>query len=74
MGAKINKKFDALCVEMEGASIAQVCHLCKIPFLVIRAISNSPYESDNHITFDEFLKISSDMASKFIEQFLSKVG
>ena len=27
MSEKIQKKFDALCVEMEGASIAQVCYL-----------------------------------------------
>lgn len=73
MGAKINKKFDALCVEMEGAAIAQVCRLCRIPFLVIRAISDSPYEEDNHLTFDEFLKISSNMAAKFIKDFLLKI-
>ena len=73
MGEKINKKFGALCVEMEGAAIAQVCYLCDIPFLVIRSISDSPYEKDNHITFEEFLKISSNMAAKFIEQFLTKI-
>ena len=73
MGEKINKKFGALCVEMEGAAIAQACYLCDIPFLVIRSISDSPYEKDNHITFEEFLKISSNMAAKFIEQFLTKI-
>ena len=73
MSEKINKKFDALCVEMEGAAIAQVCYLCKVPFLVVRSISDSPYEKDNHLTFEEFLKISSSMAAKFIIQFLSKI-
>ena len=73
MGAKINKKFNALCVEMEGAAVAQVCYLSKIPFLVIRAISDSPYDKNNHLTYDEFLKISSNMASKFIEQFLNMI-
>lgn len=73
MGAKINKKFDVLCVEMEGAAIAQVCQLCNIPFLVVRAISDSPYEKDNHITFDEFLKISSNMAAKFIMKFIEMI-
>ncbi len=73
MGAKINKKFDVLCVEMEGAAIAQVCQLCNIPFLVVRAISDSPYEKDNHITFDEFLKISSNMAAKFIMKFVEMI-
>lgn len=73
MGSKINNKFNALCVEMEGAALAQVCSLCKVPFLVIRAISDSPYEKDNNITFEEFLGISSDMVSKFIIQFLNKI-
>jgi len=74
MGEKINKKFNALCVEMEGASIAQVCYLCNVPFLVIRAISDSPYEKDNQITFDEFLEISSNMVSKFISKFLKEIN
>lgn len=73
MGAKINKRFDVLCVEMEGAAIAQVCQLCNIPFLVVRTISDSPYEKDNHITFDEFLKISSNMAAKFIIKFIEMI-
>ena len=73
MARKINEKFDALCVEMEGASIAQVCYLCKVPFIVIRSISDSPYEKDNHITSDEFLKISSEIVSKFVIDFLNKI-
>ena len=74
MGEKINYKFGALCTEMEGAAVAQVCHLCNVPFLVIRAISDSPYEKNNHITFEQFLKLSSNMISKFIVQFLKKWG
>ncbi len=73
MGEKIHEKFDALCVEMEGASISQVCHLCNIPFLVIRAISDSAYEKDNHHGFEEFLEISSKRAAKFIEEFIDKI-
>ena len=42
MSEKINKKFNALCVEMEGASIAQVCYLSHVPFMVIRSISDVP--------------------------------
>ena len=36
MSEKIHHRFSALCVEMEGASIAQVCYLSHIPYLVIR--------------------------------------
>ncbi len=31
---------DALCVEMEGAAIAQVCHLNDLPFVIVRIISD----------------------------------
>ena len=58
MGQKINQKFNALCVEMEGASIAQICHLCHIPFLVLRSISDTP-NNNNVITYEEFLEKSS---------------
>ena len=59
MGAKINKKFNALCVEMEGAAIAQVCHLCDVPFLAIKCISDTVIKDDNVLTYNEFLNQSS---------------
>ena len=58
----------------KGASVAQVCNLCKVPFLVVRAISDSPYDNNNHITFEEFLIISSNMAASFVVQFLNEIG
>lgn len=63
MSEKINKKFNALCVEMEGASIAQVSYLSHIPFLIIRSISDIP-NNDNVITYEEFLETSSKKIAK----------
>ncbi len=63
MSKKINKKFNALCCEMEGASIAQVCFLSHIPFLVIRSISDVP-NNDNVVTYDEFVESSSALIAK----------
>lgn len=57
MGEKINTKFSALCVEMEGASIGQVAYLCKIPFLILRSISDVP-NNNNKVTYEEFLPTS----------------
>lgn len=54
MATKINQKFYALCVEMEGAAIGQVCFLCQVPCLVLRSISDCP-NNNNRITYDEFL-------------------
>lgn len=74
MSNKIAHKFDALCVEMEGASIAQVCYLSHIPFLVIRSISDSPNGSDNKLTYDEFLEISSKKVAKYLKNIIENLS
>lgn len=46
---------DALCVEMEGAAVAQVCYEYGIPFAVLRTISDSADDSAS-IDFSAFLE------------------
>ena len=41
----IKTNFDGLCTEMEGAAIAQAAWLNKIPFVIIRAISDKADDS-----------------------------
>ena len=72
MGNKINTKFNALCVEMEGASIAQVCHLSNVPFLILRSISDVP-NNDNVITYEEFLQSSCNTIAIAMSNILSKL-
>lgn len=71
MKEKIHNKFDADCVEMEGAAIAQVCYLDKIPFIVIRSISDTP-NGNNAIVFDEFVKLASKKCADILKEFLKK--
>ncbi len=71
MKEKIRDKFNADCVEMEAAAIAQVCTLDKVPFIVIRSISDVPNGS-NEITFEQFIKIASKRCAEFIKQMLKK--
>ena len=47
---RITSQFGGLCAEMEGAAIAQVCHLNDTPSVIIRAISD---DSDS-MSFEEF--------------------
>lgn len=69
MKEKINTKFNADVIEMEGAAIAQVCYLDKIPFIVIRSISDTPNGS-NEVTFEEYLKLASKHCASILNQFL----
>lgn len=71
MKDKIRNKFNADCIEMEGAAIAQVCKLDNIPFLVIRSISDNP-NGENEITFEKFLEKASKRCAYIIEEFFTK--
>ena len=70
MKEKIKYKFNADAIEMEGAAIAQVCYLDKIPFIVIRSISDTPNGS-NEITFEEYLKLASRRCASLLNEFLA---
>ena len=72
MSKKINTKFNALCVEMEGASIAQVCYLSHIPFLIIRSISDTP-NNNNVITYEEFLEDSCKKVADLMFKILNEL-
>lgn len=69
MKEKINKKFDADAIEMEGAAIAQVCYLDKVPFIIVRSISDSP-NGKNNITFEKYLELASKRCSSIIAKFI----
>ncbi|MEE1272931.1 MAG: 5'-methylthioadenosine/adenosylhomocysteine nucleosidase [Olegusella sp.] len=44
--SRSHEVYGALCHEMEGAAVAQACWLTQVPFVVIRAISDSAYGFD----------------------------
>ena len=73
MSKKINEKFNALCVDMEGASIGQVAYLSGVPFLVVRSISDIP-NNNNKITYEEFLEESSKIVAKFLLDMIEKIS
>ncbi|MFC3024332.1 5'-methylthioadenosine/S-adenosylhomocysteine nucleosidase [Vibrio zhugei] len=61
---------NAIAVEMEASAIAQTCHQCGVPFVVVRAISDVA-NKESPMSFDEFLPLaaqsSSDMVFKMLE-------
>jgi len=52
---RIVANFDGFCTEMEGAAIAQVAYINKIPFVILRAISDKADDSatEDYPTFEK---------------------
>lgn len=59
-------------VEMEAASVAQVCHQFNVPFVVIRALSDIAGKESN-ISFDEFLPIAAKHSTEIVLKTISKL-
>ena len=68
---RIVAEFAGDCVEMEGGSVAQVCCLNAIPFVILRAISDKADDS-SHIEFAEFAKNASKNSSTLIQFMLEQ--
>ncbi|WP_242222810.1 5'-methylthioadenosine/S-adenosylhomocysteine nucleosidase [Bacillus cereus group sp. BfR-BA-01380] len=71
--ACIREKFtDLYAVEMEAAAVAQVCYQYKVPFVIIRALSDiAGKESD--VSFDQFLDQAALHSTNFIVNVLEEL-
>ena len=57
----ITGQFGAIACEMEGAAIGQVCYVNKVPFCVLRAISDSA-DGSSHMDYPQFVKIAAEQS------------
>lgn len=61
----ISETFKSDAVEMEGAAIAHVCYLNKIPFIIVRAISDKA-DGDSPEKYSEFEKDAAEKSANLI--------
>ncbi len=59
----ISDFYHAIACEMEGAAIGQVAYINKIPFVVLRSISDG-ISSDPNMDYPTFASIAADISSK----------
>ena len=69
---KLQKDFDALACEMEGASIAAVCTQYEKPFVVIRAMSDKA-DGNAPESIENMGDIAADNSSRIVIQMLSEM-
>lgn len=66
----LNERFGALACEMEGGSIAQVCYLNDVPFVIIRSISDNG-NVGIHMDYETFKPIAIENSTKILVSMLS---
>lgn len=72
--AVIRQHFPAmLAVEMEGAAIAQVCHMLNTPFVVIRSLSDIAGKESPQ-SFEAYLAVASKNSSAMVQQLLTRLA
>jgi adenosylhomocysteine nucleosidase len=70
---RLRKQMNADATEMEGAAVAQTCYQQKVPFLVIRSLSDN---ANGHASGDVamFYKIAAENSAKLVDAILGKLG
>lgn len=62
-----------LAVEMEGAAIAQVCHMLNAPFVVIRSLSDIAGKESPQ-SFEAYLEVASKNSSALVLELLQRLS
>ena len=62
--------FSAIACEMEGAAVGQVCYVNRVPFCVLRAISDSA-DGASHMDYPAFVQMASEQSVRLLRRFLS---
>ncbi|MBR1762413.1 MAG: 5'-methylthioadenosine/adenosylhomocysteine nucleosidase [Eubacterium sp.] len=65
----INEEFGAVCGEMEGGAIAQVCYINSVPFAVLRTISDGGNE-ESQMAYPLFKEVAAKKSSEIMLNYL----
>ena len=68
----IVRNFGGLCCEMEGAAVAQTCHLFSIPYVIIRAISDKP-DGSGAVDFARFAPVAAKRCAKIVDALIQSL-
>ncbi|CAM3954688.1 5'-methylthioadenosine/adenosylhomocysteine nucleosidase [Paenibacillus alkaliterrae] len=63
----LHETMQGACAEMEGASVAQVCDMNQIPFVVIRSMSDKA-DGSAHVNFADFTVTASNHSYQIIDE------
>lgn len=70
--AEINARFQPLCVDMESAAVAHVCHVHGVPFIAVRTMTDTPSHRGTG-AFEENCDRASAITADFVCRMLSSL-
>ncbi|MEC0226885.1 5'-methylthioadenosine/adenosylhomocysteine nucleosidase [Paenibacillus alba] len=70
--ASLHQELGGVCVEMEGASVAQVCSMNAVPYVVLRSMSDKA-DGSAHVNFAEFTVLASENSYKMVEEIVKSL-
>lgn len=65
----IAHEFGALCCEMEGGAVGHVCYMNKVPFAILRSISDD-FKFNKAENYEEFGQLAADRTIKALKKFI----
>lgn len=66
---ELGKEFEALCVDMESAAVAQVCYRLDKDFLIIRSISDTPSDEAG-MEYNTFVELAANNSKEILKEIL----
>ncbi|MCW3107216.1 MAG: 5-methylthioadenosine/S-adenosylhomocysteine nucleosidase [Segetibacter sp.] len=69
LNQQLQKEYNSDAVEMEGAAVAQICYQEKVPFIIIRSLSDSADDSAA-LDFKKYGKVAAENSAMFILEIL----
>lgn len=70
---RIVEGYNPLCVEMEGGAIAHVSYINKVPFVIVRSISDNA-DDEARGMYDDFEAISSKHSAELVEMVMKELS
>ena len=71
----INKALGAIACEMEGGSIGQVCYINRVPFCILRSISDDSTSDDSaEVEYNTFAQSAAEKAIEIITEYIKGIS
>ncbi|WP_010269913.1 5'-methylthioadenosine/adenosylhomocysteine nucleosidase [Paenibacillus senegalensis] len=69
---ELHEQLQGACTEMEGAAVAQVCAMNRVPYVVIRSMSDKA-DGSAHMNFAEFTRLAADNSYTMVEKLVARL-